>query len=157
METSLSARAAGGDELLDAPQAELQLVLGLRVGDADEALAGGAESGPGEDRDARLAEESARQLLLVKAGALDVREDVEGPLRALAAHARDLVEAVDDQVAPVREVADEVDILFREHTACRVLRRVDDEHPRLRRDQRRELFEVHTEVFLFTQGDRLRH
>src|SRR5919109_4445351 len=106
METSLSARAAGGDELLDAPQAELQLVLGLRVGDADEALAGGAESGPGEDRDARLAEEPARQLLLVKTGALDVREDVEGTLRALAAHARDLVEAVDDQVAPVLEHLD---------------------------------------------------
>src|SRR5438876_8632858 len=44
-------RLVGGDELLDPPQAELQLVLRLRVGEADESLAREAERRPGQNRD----------------------------------------------------------------------------------------------------------
>src|SRR5213593_1990405 len=93
----------GRDELLDAAQAELQLVLRLRIGKADEALARGTERRAREDGHAGLVEQPVRQVVLVEASALDVREDVEGPLRPVAAYPWDLGQAVDDQVAPVLE------------------------------------------------------
>src|SRR5438093_4931546 len=80
-------RFVGGDELLDAPEAELQLVLGLRVGEADESLSCRYEHCPGQHRHAGLVEKAARELVLVKARALDVREDVKRALRPGAADA----------------------------------------------------------------------
>src|SRR5438093_8947433 len=107
-------RFVGGDELLDAPEAELQLVLGLGVGEADESLARRSERRPGQHGHAGLVEKTARELMLVETRALDVREDIERALGPGTANPRDLVHAADHQVAAVLEDLD--------HAAHRVLR-----------------------------------
>src|SRR5438445_750861 len=96
----------GRDELLDPPEPERELILRLRVREADEAFARVAERSPGKHRDAGLVQQPARELVLVETSALDVRKHVERALGSGAAHARDLVEAVDDEVAAVIECLD---------------------------------------------------
>src|SRR6266851_7514193 len=252
----------GGDELLDPAKPKLELVLRLRIRESDEPLAALAEGRPWKHRDAGLVQQTRRKLVLVEAGPLDVGERGERPLRTRAAHAWDLVDAVDDQVPAVlehlhhavhrvlrlgcaerldrcdlresrgarggvdhqlvqlgrqsarshrvaeapaghrvglrqtvhehgafahararerrdvveavhelavdlvgddeqvmllRELADEVDVFLRQHAAGRVLRSVDDDHSCPRRDERRELVEVHAKRALFAQPHRLRH
>ena len=49
------------------------------------------------------------------------------------------------------KLAHDVDVFLGQHAAGRILRRVDDEHPRLRGDERSELVEVHAETRLFPQ------
>src|SRR3989440_8405226 len=93
----------GRDELLDPAESQLQLVLRLRVGEADEALAGVAKRGAGEHGNAGLVQQAAGELVLIESSALDVRKHVEGALGPGASHARDLVDAVDHEVAPVLE------------------------------------------------------
>src|SRR5712692_899429 len=93
----------GANEVPDAVEATLELVLRLCVGEPDEALAGFAKGGPGQHGHARLAEQPVGQLALVEARPLDVREGVKRALGPVAPDARDRVEAVDDQVPPVLE------------------------------------------------------
>src|SRR5205807_2595129 len=94
-------RLVSGDVLLDPPQSKLQLVLRLRVSEANESFAPVPERGPRQDRHARLAEQPPRELMLVEAGALDIGEGIKRALRPRASHARNLVDAVHHQVAPV--------------------------------------------------------
>src|SRR5712692_12042088 len=90
-------------ELADAVEAQLELVLRLRIREPDEPLPRLAERGSRQQRDARLVKQARRQVALVEAGGLDVRERVERTLRELAPHAGNRVEAVDHEVAPVFE------------------------------------------------------
>src|SRR5439155_3390581 len=106
-------RAVGGHELLDPAQPERQLVLRLRVSEADEPFPRRAKRGPRQNRDAGFVQQAARQLVLVEPRAFDVREDVERSLRPRAANTGYVVHAVDHQVAAVLEHLD--------HAAHRVL------------------------------------
>src|SRR5438477_336575 len=92
-----------GDELLDPAKPQLELVLRLRVGQADETLPAVSKRGAGKHGDAGLVEQAIGELVLVETGTLDVRERIERTLRPRAAHARNFVDAVDDQVPPVLE------------------------------------------------------
>src|SRR6266516_1740861 len=83
-------RSVGGDELLDAPEGELQLVFGLGVGEADESLARRSERCTGQHGHPGLVEKTARELVLVKTRAHDVREDIKRALRPGTADPRDL-------------------------------------------------------------------
>src|SRR5690242_9292009 len=65
----------------------LKLLEASSVGDADEALAVGAERGAGDGGNARLLEESRLQGLGVEPGAGDVGEGIEGAARPDAAEA----------------------------------------------------------------------
>src|SRR5713226_1333107 len=99
-------RPIGCYELLDPLQPSPQLVLRLRVGDADVPLPRLTERRPGKHRNTRLRQESIRQLPLPKPRALDIRERVEGSLRPRAADAGDFVEAIDDEVPAMLEHLD---------------------------------------------------
>ena len=78
-----------------------------------------------------------------------------------------MVEAIDElavdlvgdqqEVVLLHEVADEIDVLFSQHTAGRVLWSVDDQHSRLRSHERCQLVEVHAKAGLLTQRHTLRH
>ena len=78
-----------------------------RVGvrDAQVALAVLAERGAREHRHAGLVEQPVGQLARVEARPLDVREGVERAVRHDAGHARQPVQAVDDELAPLRNSA----------------------------------------------------
>src|SRR5439155_3210923 len=78
-------------ELADAVEPQLELVLGLGVREPDEPLPRLAERGARQHGDAGLVQQARREVALVEAGALDVRERVKRALRQFAAHARELV------------------------------------------------------------------
>src|SRR3984893_6328340 len=84
-------------EIPDALKPAQQLVLRLRVRDANVTLARRAECGARQDRNTRFAEQAFGQLTLSESCALDVRKRIERALGPRAADARDGVESIDDQ------------------------------------------------------------
>src|SRR5438270_12472207 len=100
------ALAVGLQELADAIEPGLELVLGLGVREPDEASAGGAERGARQHGHAGLGEQPVGELVLVHAGAGDVRKGVERALRFGTANAGDRVQAIDDEVSTVLEDSD---------------------------------------------------
>ena len=62
----------------------------------------------------------------------------------------------DDEIVLHRELGEPLDVLVRQDGSGRVVRRVEDEQPRARRDQRGDLLDVHPEVVRLAQrgGDR---
>src|SRR5260370_5921925 len=96
-------RPVGCHELLDPLQPPQQLVLRLRVGDADIPLPRLPERRPRQHRNTRLRQQLVGQLPLPKTRALYIWKRVEGSLRPSAANTGDFVEAVADEVPALLE------------------------------------------------------
>ena len=81
-------------------------------------------------------------------------DPVEGDVLAVVAEAVVDLVAQHDEVVLDRQRGDPLAVVPREDAAGRVLRRVDDEHPRARGDERAELVDVGAEVVLLAQRQR---
>src|SRR5690349_1358016 len=102
----MSAGGAGVtlDERLEAAKPFLDVLDRVRVGEADVALAVGAERGARKRGDARFLEERAFHLRARHPEGAYVREDVEGPRRLRALDARNGIEPGHDRLAAPAEL-----------------------------------------------------
>src|SRR3954452_23831434 len=101
-----SARGRLRDNLLDPLERQLQVVLRVRVADADVVLADLSEGRARERANAAVVEQRVGHLRPVHARARDVREDVESAVWHAATNARNVVQPVDDELAPRAELLD---------------------------------------------------
>src|SRR5690606_6626926 len=97
-------RLVRGEEVAHALQRLQDVLRGVGVGEADEALAVDAEVRPADDGDARLLEKGGGERLGLPARARDVREGVEGALGRGAGDAGQLVEPLYDDFPPSVEL-----------------------------------------------------
>src|SRR4051794_9356179 len=112
-----SARRRLRDDLGNALERELQVLLRVRVADPDVVLANLSEGRARKGAHAAVVEQGVGHLRPVHARATDVREDVESAVWHAATNARNVVEAVDDELASGAELLD--------HGLDRVLRAVE--------------------------------